>query len=161
MIREPTRILNASAVALRDGQGRLRAMLAAELPDSGGPGLTLYDSDGQTRAVLGLSGPGAILALSDSDGQPVARLGVEADGERGEAALFLGETGGAQVQLTRSEHGPALGLTDDNGPPRVQIFVQGGRVLVGALDIDGGRHVADLADVLRIVGKLSEDGRDE
>ena len=73
-----TRVV-AESVALRDAEGRARAVL--ELDDDGAPRLVFYDEAERRRVQLGLApGGGAGLVVTDAQDHPRLALGATDDG---------------------------------------------------------------------------------
>ncbi|MCH7874825.1 MAG: hypothetical protein IH965_05950 [Gemmatimonadetes bacterium] len=72
--------LRTERLELVDKQGRLRAVLACE-EGSGAPSFTLFDTDGQTRVIVGISwNEMPQIQLSASDGTARVALVVRPEG---------------------------------------------------------------------------------
>ena len=79
-VTQESRIVEAEKFVLKDENGITRGVFGLTLLDIGIPVLALYDSDGNRRAVLGLSGADTpSLILSDETGTDRITIGVGND----------------------------------------------------------------------------------
>ncbi|HEV1995208.1 MAG TPA: hypothetical protein VGR03_12840 [Candidatus Acidoferrum sp.] len=85
-----------------------------------GPGLDLYDANGNLRASLGVSAEGPALRLWDAMTEQGLSLMVDKDGPVVCLREVKGNTG---VMVTAGKVGPAICLSDANGKHRLILDV--------------------------------------
>jgi hypothetical protein len=131
------RTLEAGEFILRDGNGKVRARLAAP---PGGARLDLYDDGGTTRASLGITAAGVGLAFYDPDGKPQATLGsglsavaARQPGPRGEPEGFYGQAEDAPILIFYGRNRtPQIMLSMVRGRPQIRLFDEKGKVIQSA-----------------------------
>lgn len=126
--RPAPKTLRARELLLTDSAGNVRAKLSAQNPRY--PSLTLYDAQGRARLILRGGGPQPGLSMADSAGKTRVMLGglspnisfyddagdttVSMDGDAlGPRLLFFDGAGKMRVYLGGS--GPSLDLMDSSG----------------------------------------------
>jgi len=105
-----TKVIRADRFVLVDANGKTRAELGMS---KDGPGLWLYDENGNVRTMLEVrEGKGAGLTLVDDNCRAGARLDVNKDG----AGLVMCDVyGKTRVGLMALDVGPGLALYDQQG----------------------------------------------
>jgi len=108
-------ILRGRSLQLRDDQGRVRVLLAAAT------GLSILDTGGAPRAVLGLDGEGPGLVLYGDASRAI--LNVNRDGP---ALAFTGARGKLHAIFATVRGEPGLVFFDAQERERLQLAVRGG-----------------------------------
>ncbi|MEM7246418.1 MAG: hypothetical protein AAF533_13795 [Acidobacteriota bacterium] len=127
--------LDVSQLVLRDGDGRIRGLLASD--DEHGAALRLLDASGIVRAQLQVGPDGGSLVMADAEG--ALRLGVYAGvGDGKVTAVELRGDGGRPRLVLASPEGraPVFAVCDSQGRPRTSMVESG----VYSLDADGIRR---------------------
>jgi hypothetical protein len=106
------RTIEARQIALKDDEGHTRAVLGMR---SAGPGLTLYDADGdKVWALLTVLQTGPVLGLYDTGGTTRVLLGVT---PKGATLNFNDEEGKLRAEMGFSGEAPHLTFFDRDGNP--------------------------------------------
>jgi hypothetical protein len=113
-----SRVVEAEAFILKDGQGKTRARLS--LRNGFSPGLELYDKDGNVRAILGMDPDSSSgLLFFDEEQKPRASLGLNMDGPR---LWFADKSNKTRASINLSPDGsPGLELLDQEGNMRAVL----------------------------------------
>ena len=106
------RTVEARRIVLKDDEGNTRAILGMR---SAGPGLALYDADGnKVQALLTVLQTGPVLGLYDADGTTRALLGVT---PKGASLTFNDAEGKLRAEMSFSGDAPQLTFFDREGNP--------------------------------------------
>jgi hypothetical protein len=106
------RTIEARQIALKDDQGNTRAVLEMR---SAGPGLTLYDAEGdKVQALLTVLRTGPVLGLYDADGTTRVLLGVT---PKGATLSFNDAEGRLRAEMGFSADAPHVTFFDRGGNP--------------------------------------------
>jgi len=113
-----SKVVEAEAFILKDGQGKTRARLSLRTGFS--PGLELYDKDGNLRAILGTDPDSSSgLLFFDEEQKPRASFGVNVDGPR---LWFADKSNKTRASINLSPDGsPGLELLDKEGNMRAVL----------------------------------------
>ena len=102
-------VLHAEQFVLLDNDGNMRAELVTH---NGEPGLRLFDTEGITRAAIGMVEGEPRFVLADANGNPRAELRTH----YGESGIsLLDANGNTRAALATTDGSPALGLLDADG----------------------------------------------
>jgi hypothetical protein len=112
--RGPSHAVEAQRFVVKDARGKSRAVLGMSAE---GPGLSLYDPDGNARAALALAGDNTSrLGFYDRQGKSRVVVDVQEDGTS--TVGFYDKTGKAHAHLRVAPDGsPVLGFFDKDGRP--------------------------------------------
>jgi hypothetical protein len=106
------RTVTARRIVLRDETGTTRAILGMR---SAGPGLTLYDENGQNiQALLTVLKTGPVLSLYDANGATRVLLGVT---PKGATLAFNDPKGKLRAEMGFLSNTPSITFFDSNGKP--------------------------------------------
>jgi hypothetical protein len=106
------RTVEARQIVLKDDEGNTRAVLGMR---SAGPGLTLYDANGdKAQALLTVLQTGPVLGLYDSDGTTRVLLGVT---PKGATLTFNDAEGKLRAEMGFSADAPHVTFFDRDGNP--------------------------------------------
>ena len=112
--RAPGHAVEAQRFVVKDARGRTRAVLGAT---ADGPGLNLYDPDGNARAALALNTENTS-RLGFYDRQGKSRLVVDVAEDGTSTVGFYDKAGKAHAHLRVAPDGsPVLGFFDKDGHP--------------------------------------------
>jgi hypothetical protein len=100
---------NEPGLVLIDQNDSVRAML--NLADSGRPGLSLWDQDGKTHAMLGQT----YLMLNDQNDTTRAELHLADSGQPGLGLIDQNGTTRVELVLTKPDGQPRFALADQDG----------------------------------------------
>jgi len=106
------RTVEARQIALKDEAGNTRAVLGMR---SAGPGLALYDANGnKVQALLTVLQTGPTLGLYDADGTTRVLLGVTS---KGATLAFNDPEGNLRAEMGFSSDAPRVTFFDRDGKP--------------------------------------------
>lgn len=104
--------VEATQIVLKDEEGNKRAVLGMR---SAGPGLTLYDAEGdKVQALLTVLQTGPVLGLYDADGTTRVLLGVT---PKGATLTFNDAEGKLRAEMGFSADAPHVTFFDRDGNP--------------------------------------------
>ncbi len=142
------RVIEAEAFVVRDGEGKQRAVLSMEKPNT--PSLVLFDKNGTKRVyLLAEQGGRASLGLGPEDGEirTVLRVNTggdaalnffDANGKRGsqfgidmldQPSLYLMTEDRNQVILEATRDMARLSFSEPGQRPRVSVGIASGRII--------------------------------
>jgi hypothetical protein len=132
-VKPKNRLIEGEKFILRDISGTRRAEL---LMEPGGPGLVLYDADGDRIGRFGGTGEGhgAGLSLQGPNGESKVTLISLEDGPH---LLMFDARGKFRGEMAATVKGPFLFLNDDNEKVRVALAVEGDSPKLQVSDKEG------------------------
>jgi hypothetical protein len=120
--------VRAKSFVLVDANGETRARLYMSA-SANGPGLTLYDASGKSRAMLAAAPDGPGLVLGDANGKLRAELGVTSNGP----GLQLNDASGFETDIGVTDLiTPANGETHTTSAASIVLFGKDKKVLWSA-----------------------------
>jgi hypothetical protein len=149
-VKQKNRLVEGEKFVLKDISGTKRAEL---LMEAGGPGLVLYDPDGNRIGRFGGTGEGhgAGLSLQGARGESKVTLISLADGPH---LLMFDARGKFRSELGATVKGPYLFLHDDNERVRAALAVEGDAPKLQVSDSEG--YTAVLGTNALITTKTNE-----
>ncbi|HTV54699.1 MAG TPA: hypothetical protein VMI06_07270 [Terriglobia bacterium] len=106
------RTITARRIVLQDENGTTRAILGMR---SAGPGLTLYDENGENvQALLTVLKTGPVLSLYDANGATRVLLGVT---PKGATLAFNDAKGNLRAEMGFLSNAPSITFFDSKGKP--------------------------------------------